>query len=96
VLPAVSYLHPSNLCPIPILEGDDFIPASRAEKGLGDLKTLAREGKYANTGGAAFQGATRNVNQGVAANIVGNCRRRSTRRWRGPPSLADRGCGIRR
>jgi hypothetical protein len=53
-----------------ILEGDDFLPASVAEKGLGGLKTLAREGKYANAGGEAFKAATRDVNQGVGANAT--------------------------
>jgi hypothetical protein len=43
-----------------ILEGDDFVQASVAEKGLSGLKELTREARTA---------ATRNVNQGTAAFI---------------------------
>lgn len=43
-----------------ILESDDHIPASQAEKGLGGLKTLAR----------ADNADLRNVNQGIGAKAV--------------------------
>lgn len=44
-----------------IVEGEDFIQASIAEKGLGGLKTLSR---------SADSAATRNTSQGLAANAV--------------------------
>ncbi|MCL5743780.1 MAG: hypothetical protein M1541_07610 [Acidobacteria bacterium] len=53
-----------------ILEGDDIIPATRAEKGLSGLKELAREGKYARAGGKEFTAAMRDTSQGIGANAV--------------------------
>jgi hypothetical protein len=61
-----------------ILEGDDFIPARGPRRGWEASRRWRGRASTRTPGGAAFQGATRNVNQGVAANIVGNCRRRST------------------
>ena len=44
-----------------ILQGDDFIPAWQAEKGLGGLKSMARINN---------QSGVRNVSQGIGASIV--------------------------
>jgi hypothetical protein len=46
-----------------ILEGDDFIPAWQAEKGLSGLKSMAR---VENTSGV------RNVSQGIGASLIGD------------------------
>ena len=46
-----------------ILQGPDFLPADVAEKGLGGLKAMSREAPSADL---------RNVNQGLAAGVVGD------------------------
>lgn len=47
-----------------------YMPAELAEKALGGLKDLTRQGKYQGKGGEAFERAMRDENQGVAALAV--------------------------